>query len=358
MKQEKMNYITQFFYKLTLPPTQIAVIIFTMAAVIFIARITFEKFVNFESTGKLQMITPQKIKDWRGDPAQVKVGFHIRNFPSFDFVANNFIIDGIVWFEYDPSLIALETISKFSFDKGELIYKSEPNTKMTGDKFFARFDIRLRFRIDLNYRLFPFDNHRMSIVLVNRFVPPSELVFISKPSFFSISPDIDFQGWKKQHKSVITGYSESALEEDDQTKNILNPEVIFSLDFNRLGIRYISLIIFPLCIIFFFGLLSFAFDPKDNVNLIIALATGAITSLLSYRFVIESLTPRVGYFVFSDYIYLALLGFSVLEFIFAAIVISTKKLNKFLIVLRGLLFIFFISAFLFTWYYYLYRLIV
>ena len=180
----------------------------------------------------------------------------------------------------------------------------------------------------------------MSINLVNRFVPPSELVYKSNSFFFTMSPDIDFAGWSMARKDVITGYSESLLEEDNRTKTILIPQTMFIVDFHRRGFRNISLLVFPLFLIFIFGLLSLSFDPAENPTAISALATGAIASTLSFRFVMESLTPKVGYFVFSDQLFLALLLISILEFIFGILLVQIKYLNKFLIIARGSLFLF------------------
>lgn len=354
---QKWNSVSRFFYRVTWPPFQVFVMILTLLIVGFIARMTIRKNVIFEVVSDIHMITPKKIKEWHSAPAQINVGFYIRNFPTFDFVANNFVIDGIVWFEFDPSLIALETIGKFTFSKADLIFKSEPFTKLADNKFFVRYDIRLKFSVDLDYRAFPFDNHRMSIVLENKFVPPSEMVFTSDASLFSISPNIIVQGWQIANKSVLTGYSESALVDDNQSKNILNPKAAFIIDFHRKGIRYVSLIFFPLIIIFFVGLLSFSLDSKDYAQLIVILTIGEMTFLLSYRFVIENLTPRVGYFTFSDQIFLVLMLCAVVEFIFGITVSTFKGITQILAIIRALLYILFIGLFIFAWYYSLYCLV-
>ncbi len=358
MKQtNKENFLITFFCTIVRPRFQFITLFFVSSAIIFMAYHPVQRFYALEPYPPLLPITPQKIKAWGGEPVPVKVGLYIRSFSVFDFVANKFVIDGILWFEFDPALISLETVNKFSFEKGTLTAKSAPYTKIIDDKFFARFDIQFEFSIDLNYTYFPFDDHRMSIILVNRYIPPSEMIFISYESYFSIDQSIEISGWEEEGKTVKTGYSESRLEKLDPEKVVLHPKTVFSIDYRRSGIRYILLIILPLCIIFFVGLFSFAFDPKKHATMILGLATGTITSLLSYRFVIERITPQVGYFVFSDYIFTLLLSLSVLEFIFAIVMISVGHLTRFLIIARGVIFLTFHFLFLFMWYYFLHLLV-
>ena len=355
MEPEKLDPITKFFYKLTQPKSQIIAIILTAIIITITNGIALKRHAYFEALPDVKIITPKVVKEWQADPAQVTVGFHIRNFQTFDLVKNDFVVDGIIWFEFDPAIIALETIGKFTFDKGEFLYKSEPTTKLIDDKFFARYDIKLHFSFGINYRRFPFDNHRMSINLVNRFVPPSELVYKSNSFLFTIAKNIDFPGWIMVRKDVITGYSESRLEEDNRLKTILIPKTIFTIDFQRSGRRNVNILLFPLYLIWILGLLSLAFDPVENPMIISALATGTITALLTYRFVMENMTPKIGYYVFSDSVYLALLLIGLFEFMFGLTAVHMKKLTKFLIIIRGIIFIFCIALFIFVFIYFLLR---
>jgi hypothetical protein len=47
---------------------------------------------------------------------------------------------------------------------------------------------------------------------------------------------------------------------------------------------------------------SLAFWTYDALN-IMALATGGLTSIIAYRFVIQGMSPKVGYFLLSDHIF-------------------------------------------------------
>ena len=354
--EKKYDPVTKFFLFIVSPISQFIFILITSIAVTFMAYGPIKKYFSLEPAPRILPMTPQKVSEWGGEPTEVKVGLHIRNFPEFDFVKNEFSIDGIFWFEFDPALISLDTISKFSFEKAVLKRKSEAYTKIIKDKFFARYDIRLDFSMDLDYRFFPFDDHRMYITLLNRFVPPSEMMFESRKSYFSISDEINISGWAIDDKAVRTGYTEEKLEEYAPEKTVLYSKAVFSIDFKRLGVRYILLIILPFFIMFFTGLFSFAFDPETDEATIRNLAIGTITALLSYRFVLEAMTPKVGYFVLSDYIWIILLLFALIEFLVELALMKFGELTHFFIILRGSLFLSFHIIFFMTWYYFLHQL--
>ncbi len=354
--KKKYGVITRFFAYIVSPPIQLALILISSFLIVGLAYGPIRKFFSDEPSPQLLPITPAKLKEWGGEPIMVNVGLHIRNFPEFSFVKNTFVVDGILWFEFDPALISLETVSKFSFDKVDIIQRSEPYTKLIDDKFFARYDIRLKFSMNLNYEFFPFDDHRMYVTLINRFVPPNEVMFKSNETNFTISKAVAASGWEIEDRAARVGFAQDELEDYSPQKTVLYPKVVFSIDFRRSGIRYILLIVLPLIIIFFMGLYSFAFDPKKQASMISGLAIGGITSLLSYRFVVEQLTPQVGYFVLSDYIFMVLLSFALIEVILGLAIVNYGKLDKFFIIMRGLLLITFHSLFFYTWYYFLRQL--
>jgi len=358
MEQKKKQYdaLLRFFLYIVSPHSQFFFMLISSILVMIMAYGPIKKFHTTEISPQLFPITPQKVREWGGEPTRVTVGLDVRNFPEFDFVKNQFELDGILWFEFDPALISLDTVSKFTFDKANLEKKSTPFTKIVNDRFFARYDVKLKFNMTLNYRFFPFDDHRMFITLINRTVSPSEVMFKSEETDFLFSDEINISGWEIDNKSVKTGYAVDIMETYDPEKTVLYPKTVFSIDFRRVGVRYILLIVLPFFILFFMGLFSFAFDPEKNSYLITYIAIGGITSLLTYRFVLEAMTPKVGYFVLSDYVYSVLLSFSLVEVVVGIITVYTKRLTEPLILLRGILFILFHLVFIFTWYYFLRQL--
>lgn len=351
MELHTQSMMIEFFKKIVSPISQILFIILLAIMAIAIAYSPYKRFAGKEKQIALMPITPDQIIAWGGIPTRVSVGMYISNFPELDFVNNSFTFDGIIWFEFDPALISLSTVGKFFFEKGEIIQQSEPYTQVIENKFFARYNIRVRFKTDLDYKYFPFDGHRIDIVLINRTIQPGEMIFRSYHSFFKLAPDIIPAGWLLYGTGVRTGWVQSVLDKYESHKIVSHPRAIFSIFIRRGGIRSILLILLPLFMIHFISLFCFAFDPRTQAVHIFGLASGGVTALLGYRFVIENMTPKVGYFVLSDQVFTLFLAASLIEFLFAVILIRTGKLTSTLIILRGITYLAINIIFLASWYY-------
>src|SRR3990167_4061618 len=46
----------------------------------------------------------------------IKTGLMIKNFSQFNVMKNNFVMDGVIWFEFNPHLVSIEKIENFSFE--------------------------------------------------------------------------------------------------------------------------------------------------------------------------------------------------------------------------------------------------
>lgn len=262
-------------------------------------------------------LTPQRVIEFGGTPATVITGMYIRDFPEFDMVKGIFVVDATVWFRFNPQLISLDRVSEFTFEKAEIVHKSEPYTRIDGKNLFARFDMRLKFNMPFNYSSFPLDDHRLNFTLANHFLSPSDAVFATSRSNLIVSPEIQVDGWDYVDKQIKTGYSEDKLDPNDVQQNVYHPRVIFSIDYERAGIRHIVSIFLPLLVIFFIALFSFSLNPiTATVYNIVAMSSAAVTALIAYRFVIENMSPNVGYFMISDFIFIYfLLATSVILFV-------------------------------------------
>lgn len=356
MEVQRQNVVFGFFNKIVLPQFQILFIFISAIAAILIAYGPYKYIVSEEPEIPLTIVTPEQFVAWGATPTRVSVGLYIVNFPELDFVHSSFVLEGMIWFEFDPALISIATISKFSFEKGEILQQSEPFTQVAGKKLFVRYNIRVRFKSELDFRRFPFDSHRLDLVLINRSVQPGEMIFRSYHSFFKLTTGIVTSGWQLFGTAVRTGWIHSTLDEYGADKVVSNPRAIFSVTLKRGGIRNIILILLPLFMLFFISLFCFAFDPETHSFQIFGLASGGVTGLLGYRFVIENMTPKVSYFVFSDQVFTIFLAASLFEFLYAVTIVKMGKLTPFIVVLRGILYISIHIFFLATWYYLLYKI--
>lgn len=343
-----------FCQKIVTPGAQFVGLAFVASSMILMARHAFTSFNSNEPSPKVFSATPKQVKEWGGNTTEVLVGLHVNNFPEFDIVNNKFTVDAIIWFEFDPALVSLETVEKFSFDKGDIIKKTTSDTKVIEGKFFAQFNITVKFTTNLLFEMFPLDDHRIYFTLTNKTVSPSEMVYQAFISGFTLSEDMFVAGWRAVDHNVFTGYSEAHLDESDKKKVVLNPKVVFSIDFKRFGTQRIFLIFMPIFLMFFIGILSFAFDPTKEKRNAMGLALGAVTAMLSYRFVIQGMSPQTGYFLLSDHIFTLFLSLAFGAFILNIIFMRYDEFADHLIEMRAIALVSFYVLILSLWYYFLY----
>lgn len=250
-------------------------------------------------------ITPKRLDALGGMPTIVQVGLYVRSFPKFDMIRGEFVVDVTLWFRFDPRLISVDRLNDFTFENAAILNRSKPTVRTIGKELVARYDMRIQFNMIFNYSNFPFDGHRLNLILSNNFLSPYEVIFDGQRGHFVINPDIAIPGWRQVDWRVINGYSLEKLDEYDTRQHVYHPRTVFAIDFKRIGVRHIISIIIPLLLIFFIALFTFSIDPSRYMP--ITLSVTSITALIAYRFVIENLSPSVGYFMLSDYIFMLFL---------------------------------------------------
>jgi len=276
-------------------------IFFLVITSIILVAMLYRPITEFHPVGKMPGVLPvtaQTIAQWGKEPVRVKTGFSITDFIKFDAVKNEYLVNAIIWFEYDPQAIKLETIEKFSFTKGDIVKKSDPIiTKKSENMHVATYYIRILFGTIMDYVRFPLDDHRLFLNLTNYSANAQELVYEVAASDYAVADNIYIAGWQAIGHAVKSGYSENKVGEN----TISQPKVVFSMDVSKQDVRQLLLIVLPLLLIFYFSI--FAFSIKDIV-LAITLVLACISGLLAYAFVIQTLSPAVGYFMLSDYLFI------------------------------------------------------
>ncbi len=349
--------IIDFLRCIVMPQNQIIALIFTSLLTTYFAYRQIQIFTPLEPPPLLLELTPKQFRAWDCEPVEIKTGLQVINFSNFNLVDNEFLVDVIVWFEFDPSLVSLDLVSKFLFDKGEIKKKSAPITRSIDGKFFAEYEVRFSFSSNVTHQFFPLDDHRLYITLINNVASPMDVVFDASPSGFTVSDSIFIRGWEIVSTGVNTGYEEWVFDKHEDRRTIRHPKVVYSIDFKRSGNRFIFLILLPIFLIFFIGLFSFAFSPEDSNSrsVIMSLASASLASLLGYRFVINNMAPSgVGYFMLSDHIFNLFLTLAFLELFVAITLVQLQKLTTTVVIIRGALFILFHIALLAVWYYLLF----
>jgi hypothetical protein len=297
---------------------------------------------------EVQPLTPEAAKKIgiSSKSITVETGMYIENFHEFDLTNNNFVITASIWFKFDPSVISLDTIGQFSFDKGDILSISKPDTKFIDKLLFAQYRIKLKFTTNLNHKTFPLNDHRIYLILTNKFISPKEIIFTASESGLTLSPNMIIAGWENVGHAVMTGYTQAQLERHDTKTTIYNPVVVFSIDFIRSGMRQIFVLVLPLFFVFFLALMTLSLDPAEFAGMRISLSIANISALIGYRFIIENISPKVGYFLLSDHIFNLFLALVFMVFFFH--IATLKKAPAFL---RGMYLILLHVIFLSVLYY-------
>ena len=276
-------------------------------------------FFSSDQPPNLQFLTPKKSGAFGGNIPKVKVSLYVNDFPEFNMTDNKFVFEGTLSFEFNPELISISTLEKFSFEQGTILSKSSPTTRLLGNNLLIYYDVRVQLSSPMDYHLFPIDDHQLFIVIDNKSVSPNSVEFVSSNENFILSKSVFVGGWKSIGNFVETGYMQTILEKGNDSKKIDYPAVMFSINFVRSGMRPIFIIFIPLLILFILSTFLL-FWEKEHMSNRIVICSSIIAALLTYRFVIESMSPQVGYFMISDYIFLFVLtvstGFFVISILF------------------------------------------
>ena len=90
----------------------------------------------------------------------------------------------------------------------------------------------------------------------------------------------------------------------------------------------------------FMAFFSFGCNPPQESTRMLTLAMSSMTGLLAYRFVLQNLTPKAGYFILSDCFFFLLLALVFLVFCLALVVLKKGLVTRELIIVRGIIYIF------------------
>ena len=241
-----------------------------------------------------------KVEFSKDKVTKVKVGLNVQNFLIFNVTFNEFSVDLNLWFEFDPEEISLKDIEKFDFSKGEIIEKSEPVITNKNGKTFVRYDIKLKLSSNLNYKYFPLEDHKFFIVLNNKNLDGKKIVFESDKNDISISESLYTPGWKAVNANVKAGTRTINM---GKNESLTFPRAVFSIDFMQSTLRPFIFIVLPILIAILIIFCAIAMSWKSEFSTIMGLTVGNLAAIVSYRFVIEKISPRVDYFILSDQIF-------------------------------------------------------
>lgn len=262
----------------------------------------------------VENFTPKILRQYGGGQNVVKVGLYITEFAEFDFIPNKFNMRGTVWFECDAATVSVETLEKFTFLKGDFTEKNRTGMRLEGGKLFVRYNVRLSLTTPTDFREFPYEDNLVQIMLANTAVLPSEIIFESSEREFVIKADLEHFGWDVMHTNVYPGFIQEDLDPHDPKKVTIFPVVKFVMGCRALSVRNIMTIVLPLILIFFVATMGFSFDPEKYMASVINSSVTSVAAILAYRFVIQNISPSVGYSMISDYFFIVTLLLAIANF--------------------------------------------
>lgn len=283
-----------------------------------------------------QPIVLQPATQATGTP--VTVGLYIDNFDKFNVIAEEFILNGLLTFEFEEKKVTPEQLNQITFARAKVLHRSEPAISTEHGRTRVHYQVRVQLFEDLDFAWFPFEDHQLSIMLVDRSMKSDGLLFTTDLKNFTV-PETDVKGWHKFNTHTQTGY----LEEHLNAEVIRYPAAVFSIDYGRYtNIRNIFMILLPMLLLFFIALFSLIIDPRNNFTFVLTIPVSAIVGLISFRFVVEAMSPKVGYFMYSDYFFVLFLSLVFAILIFHTFGYSIGSLvRKVMIVLFDLIVILF-----------------
>jgi len=257
---------------------------------------------------------------------KIEAGLRINSFPKFNFYKNEFIMNAIVWFKFPEGTESLDTISRFNFKNGKISSKSHPVIQKAEDNIIVSYQVRAKFSTPLSYEYFPVSNHKLTIILENKTISPSEAYFDSKDHDLDVLKSINTGNWKLTERYVQSGYTQTQLHQEKGTIDASFPAVVFTIDFKNRNLRHFITLYLPLFLLFFVIFISMLIR-LSAISSRISVVVSAMPILALHSLVIESASPPGSHLTKLDQTYLVLILLSLFILFFQSYL--GLKLRKF-----------------------------
>lgn len=281
--------------------------------------------VFLESKPLFNILTPKDRLNFKEQQFVVDVGLYIRDYSVFDILKGEIIFNGSIFFEFDPFEVSLEEVGNFMFAKGVILEKSDPQSKLVDGKIHVRYDIKVSLSTTFKYQRFPLDCHRIDIGLINRSFlidTLNNIAFVAQHTKFYTNQEsvVETPQWVMYHKFVKFGYIGEQFDVYSKKSTLSYPVAYFTLYYVKNGLKNALLIVLPIILMLFIGLFALSLDPKKYKTTSVSIATTALSAIIGYRFIIENISPKVAYFMLSDYLYFIFLLATFIVFLLSFIV--------------------------------------
>lgn len=256
--------------------------------------------------------------------SHVETGININNFSKFSFTYNSFTMDVTVWFKFQIGTESLQTIEQFSFKSGEILSRSKPVVKIVDNNVVVIYQVQVKFTTPLNHKHFPVSDHKLTIVLQNKSVSPSELYYSSDFYNFETEPNINSGNWIPTTKYAQSGYVKTEFKQQEGSITADFPSVVYTLDFKNEDLRHFIILYLPLFLIFLLIFTSLL-TKIEELSIRFPVVAGVIPILALHSLVIESSSPIGSHITKVDQVYFTLISLALVILLFQSYVALSMR---------------------------------
>jgi hypothetical protein len=233
----------------------------------------------------------------------VDVGLYIKDFSKFDLLKNKFEYDATVWFQTKDRSIDIDKLSKFSFAMGEVVKRSEPIIERIDDTLLVRYDVMVKHRSVMDFHFFPFEDHRLNCHVINNYLDDKDYVWRTSNTNALIDHAAAAPGWHLLERKAQAGLTKQQLRQGDPATVVESQSAVFTFLYEQNGARNVMGVMLPLLMLLFILLFTFCLNPEVYSISSVGAGIGGMTGVLAYRYVIDNLSPSVGYLMLADYLF-------------------------------------------------------
>lgn len=244
---------------------------------------------------------------------KVEVSTYILNLGKFDIATGAFTAD------FYLSMKCEENCSDIAFEF--LNGRASSIDKITddGNEKFYRIQANLNSPVDL--KKYPFDKQQMQIILEDKALTNSELVFVPNIEESGIDDSVVFPGWN------IDGWT---AEEKTHVYEIYDEsysQYVYTINISRIGLSSFIKTFLPVLFIVIIIMCTYILDPDKIITRLTMVGTGLVASVM-YHVAISNQIPPVGYLTLADKFMMLTYLFILASFALDVIILEFTELGK------------------------------
>ena len=232
----------------------------------------------------LAALAPVPAADPAPEPPQVvEVGVYVMNVGKFELATGSFTIDFYLTLKSDRAI----PDGAFEFMNG----RAGSVDAIVNEEKHKEFRVLANLYQNLDLRAYPFDRHKLTVLLENKSRDNTSLVWKVSDVDSGLDPEVTVVGWD------LTGAHGRVDVHDYGDKKF--SRFVYEVELRRIVLTSIFKAFLPAFFIVVVGLLSLLMLP-DKVIPRLGMATSALLGTVMFHLTVTSQIPPVGYLTFAD----------------------------------------------------------